>query len=128
MNEASEGKMSIRYHSFLNSGLLIRVSLLMQDTLFDEELFDYSDHDFFYRLSKERTYVNVIDLELEHSLSSFDNADAKKVFDRFLMLRKASLKMGKKHRSFFPIIWFALRAFKLSFITKNSIFIKSIVK
>lgn len=109
-------KIAIKNKSFFNSGLLIKVDVLKKIGGYDESLFDYSDHDFFYRLSKKISYINLIDIYLEHSFSSDIETDSEKISKRLNMLKKSSFIMSKKYKSLFPIFWFYLRKIKLALI------------
>jgi len=123
----ASGKFEIKGHSFLNSGLLLRVSSIRNIGYFDEQLFDYSDHDLIYRFGEKRKFANIINLELDHDLSSLTGnfeINTEQTIKRVAMFRKASLRMSKKYHSPFPIFWLFLRSIKLFFLTKKCDYIK----
>lgn len=118
------GKFQIKGHSFLNSGLLLKVCSIKKIGFFDENLFYYSDHDFIFRFAKENKFTEIINLELKHDLSSSVDTNDDQTVNRFAMLARASRYMTKKYHSPFPIFWLIARSFKLYFLTKRREFIK----
>jgi len=118
------GKFQIKGHSFLNSGLLLKVCSIKKIGFFDENLFDYSDHDFIIRFARENKFAKIINLELKHDWSSSANTNDEKTVNRFAMLAGASWYMTKKYHSPFPIFWLIARSLKLFFLTKRSEYIK----
>lgn len=118
-------RIKIKNKSFLNSGVMIKAKKVEEIGGFDESLFYYSDHDFFYRSVKFISYTNILEVVLEHSLSSSVNVDSPQTLQRLRMLKAASFIMAKKHKSLFPIFWFYLRAIKLALKNKKLIYILS---
>lgn len=119
LNNVPSEMVRLKNISFLNSGLVIKSDFLTSVGGFDEELFDYSDHDFFYRISKFLDKVTLIDICLEHSLSSGVNEKSAATINRLKMLKLASIRMSKKYGSLFPLIWFYFRCAKLVVLNRD---------
>ena len=113
------GLIKIKNISLLNSGLLLNINAIKQVGYFDENLFDYSDHDFICRFSKKHNKAYIMDLNIQHSLSTYKNKNYVETATRLNMLRNSTLYYSKKHRTLFPIIWLMLRSLKLSVLNKN---------
>jgi rhamnosyltransferase len=118
------GKFELKGHSFLNSGLLLRVCSIRKAEFFDENLFNYSDHDFLIRFAKKNKYAKIMDLELEQDWSSAVAADDDQTVNRFMVLARDSRYMAQKYHSIFPILWLIARSFKLFLLTKRCEYIK----
>lgn len=110
--------------SLLNSGLLLHTDVFSIVGYFDERLFYYSDHDFFYRARRKIKQVGILDVSFQHSLSSAKNVDSPETEARIAMLRKAALLMSKKYNTLWPFFWFLIRSVKLSILNKNLRYLK----
>ena len=124
LSSMPKGRFQIKGHSFLNSGLLLRICSIRKTGFFDENLFDYSDHEFIFRFAKENKFAKIINIQLKHDLSSFADTNDNQTVNRFRMLAKASRYMAKKHHSPFPIFWLIVRSLKLFLLTKRCEYIK----
>lgn len=113
LNQAPSERVQLKNISFLNSGLLISAEFLISVGGFDEELFDYSDHDLFFRIRNTVKSVSIIPCDLEHLLSSASDQNHEQQDKRLFMLKSASRRMSIKYRSLFPLFWFYLRYFRL---------------
>jgi GT2 family glycosyltransferase len=127
LSSTPAGKFQIKGHSFLNSGLLLKVCSIEKIGFFDENLFDYSDHDFIFRFATENKFAKIINMELKHDWSSAVDTNDDLTVNRFAMLARASRYMTKKYDSPFPMVWLIVRSLKLSFITKRSEYIKIVL-
>ncbi|NMW22220.1 MAG: glycosyltransferase [Chlorobiaceae bacterium] len=122
------GKLIIKGHSLINSGLLIKVKSIKEIGYFDERLFDYSDHDLFLRFSKKNKYIKVIDLAIAHELSVLGIGNNVDDIYRFKKLALSSSHMAKKYSTYYPYLWLSYRAIKLFFVTKKIAYIQEVVK
>lgn len=119
LNNVPSETVRLKDISFLNSGLVVNAEFLIHVGGFDEELFYYSDHDFFYRIPKFLDKVTLIDICLEHSLSSGVNEKSAATINRLKMLKLASARMSKKYGSLFPLMWFYFRCAKLVVLNRD---------
>lgn len=105
--------------SFINSGALISIKAFLAVGGYDENLFDYSDHEFFERFSVVYTTYFLVNLNVFHSLSSFDSHNSVTAKNRYRIFCKSSKYYAKKSKSVLPIFWALLRGLKLSFLSKD---------
>jgi len=119
-SKVNSGRTPLRHKSFLNSGLMVAIEAIENTGGFDENLFYYSDHDFFKRLSEKYQSAQIIDLNLCHDMASSRNEDSDATKKRLIFLKKGSIAYAKKHNTLLPILWLLLRSLKLVISTKNA--------
>lgn len=116
----SNGIMDSNGHTIINSGIAISVSKFEELNGYSLELpLDYSDHYFFYKFKKSNKIFFVLDLELQHQLSSFNEISFEDTFQRFRLYCRASKTFSLMISKKLVLFWLLIRSFKLSYKFKN---------
>lgn len=105
--------------SFINSGALMSIESFLAVGGYDENLFDYSDHEFFERFSVVYNTYFLVNLNVFHNLSSFDTDNSISTKNRYRIFCQSAKYYAKKSKSVLPIFWSLLRGIKLSVLSKD---------
>lgn len=99
---------------YINSGVMINYKVFDKIGKYDEDLFYFSDHEFFKRYRSKFPKSYVIDLELIHDISSHGRDGIDDANKRLPILLRDSKVYAKKVKSLLPIFWYLVQVIKLS--------------
>lgn len=110
----------------INSGACIRLNSFRENGGFDEQLpLDFSDTDYFLRAAQRGQKGEVLELRLNHSLSSSSSfMDRSSALRRFHIYVRAAARFGRKHNHRLAtalLIW--ARALKLTWKHRSLVFL-----
>ncbi len=125
ITNVSPGVYSMRDYKFINSGLLVSVTLYDRSGGYDERFpLDFSDLVFIERARKFASEFVVMDAHCTQSLSSSEKS-IEKTLSRFVFFVKASKKYGQLYGSLFLLsVTLFLRAIKLCYRFRSLAFLK----
>lgn len=126
-NEIEIQKTKEKQITFINSGVLINKEVFKAIGNYDEDIFlDFVDHDFADRYFKEFGNVKTMNSNIMHSLSALNNDCSETALKRFeIYLKDFEVFIKKKRKSMIMYnLIIIYRAIRLSYIYKNSKFIK----
>ena len=107
----------------LNSGLLVQVDLFDRAGGYDSDIrLDFSDFAFLYRVEQETDRICILDLVLDHGLSSHDR-DPVRVANRFVAYCEGAIQYGKLTRDWKVYRTMLLRSLRLSLRFKSPRFL-----
>lgn len=116
----SNGIIDCKSHTIINSGIAIRLSKFEGLNGYSLALpLDYSDHYFFYKFKKSNKVFFVLDIEIQHQLSSLNEISFEDTFQRFRLYCNASKTFSSLVSKKSVLFWLLVRSFKLSYKFKN---------
>lgn len=124
------GITSLKNITPINSGILISLALFNSVGGYNEKIrLDFSDHAFMDRVRQKRKFFFVINCKILHNLSSYSVNTIDKEISRFKFFCEGAKAAGEETKSklnYFIITM--LRAIKLSYLFKDSVFLSVLYK
>ncbi len=124
------GIISLQSNYAINSGLLIPTQLFEKTGGYDELVpLDFSDFVFMHKLKKTKAHLHVVDLPLNHQLSSHHYEEGGKAQERFQLYCIGSKRFIHYTRQ--PLVHFLVaifRALRLGIHYQTSGFIKTVLR
>ncbi len=110
------GLVKSKYHTIINSGIVIQVNELEALEGYDVDLYlDFSDHYFFRQYKKRNKFFVVIDCEIVHNFSSDTDKTFDTVYTRFKLYCSSAFVYAGKIGNYLPLFWLFMRTLKLTF-------------
>lgn len=125
-DKINSGIMNIENHSFINTGMLIKVDFYLDVGGYNEFIkLDFTDHDFVYRAKNNTDKFEVLDIKINQDFSSVTHSKKQAIERYSLYLRDLKeFKKGKSNQIMLFINADLLRVVKLSVKYKTLEFIK----
>lgn len=99
-------KLSLKNHTVINSGLLVRTDVFKSVKGYNEMLrVDFCDHDFIRRLAGHESFIDIIPIDLIQNFST-NNNNLKNAIFRYRIFVKDLLMFKKSHKNNFLITFF----------------------
>lgn len=104
---------------YINSGAMINGDVFDKIGLYDEDLFYFSDHEFFKRYQRNYSNSYVMNLEFLHDISSHGRDSIEDATKRLPILLRDSKKYSSLQGTPLPFLWICLQTIKLAIIYRN---------
>lgn len=126
LTEVRKGLHDLQRHSFINTGMLIKVDFYFNVGGYNEEIkLDFTDHDFVARCKKLTNTFEVVDVSLKQDFSSVTNKKEQAITRYHLYLKDLMVfSKNKKNRMLLFINADLLRLLRLTLKYKSLEFIK----
>lgn len=126
IKKIESGVQELKNISFINTGILVNISLFKKVRGYNEKIkLDFSDHDFVYRLKKQTSKYELLDIKLEQNFSSITDTKEQSLKRYEIYLENLDEFYKHKRNKFFIFINAdLLRLLKLSVKFKSIDFLR----